>query len=159
MEACCQRSEGMSTRASAPLRLEWVACSPICGYTRRATQARLVIACAFRCTCSVFVAWNASIFSAVWMLLAPPGSWYLWLAIHAALTFAAFGFGYLAGALTTPTSAAMFVSKFMEYAVLKSFASLLSSFLFLVIGCLTFSVFRYADLKLNHFCTHPHLFL
>ena len=56
------------------------------------------------------------------MLFAPSGSWYLWIAVYAALTFTAFGFGYVVAALTRPTNAAMIV----------------------VIGCLTFSVFRYA---------------
>lgn len=81
----------------------------------------------------IFVAWNASCFSALWMLFAPSGSWYNWLAIHAGLTFVAFGFGYFVASFMRPVNAAMVV----------------------MVSCLTFSVFSGIVPKLKDVVVYP----
>ena len=55
----------------------------------------------------LIVAWDASLFTAVWMLLGASGHWYNWLAIYCGVAFAGSGIGYITGALFSPASAAM----------------------------------------------------
>lgn len=55
------------------------------------------------------IAWNTSLFAAVWMLMGHVGKWYYWLAIVLATGFAASGLGYVASLLTRPANAAVVV--------------------------------------------------
>jgi hypothetical protein len=55
----------------------------------------------------LIIAWDASLFAAVWLLLAPAGPWYRWLAIYAGVGFASSGVGYIAGALLSTASSGM----------------------------------------------------
>jgi hypothetical protein len=55
----------------------------------------------------LIIAWDASLFAGVWMLLGPAGLWSSWLAIFVGVGVAASGIGYVAGALLSPASASM----------------------------------------------------
>jgi hypothetical protein len=79
------------------------------------------------------VFWNGALFSGTWLLLAPSGPWHEWMAIYSGLAFASSGFGYLAGSLLKPASAAMVMT----------------------IGSLTFAVFSGIQPPLAHVQRYP----
>lgn len=81
----------------------------------------------------LIVAWDASLFTALWMLLGASGHWYQWLAIYCGVCFSTSGVGYIAGALLPPASAAMIMT----------------------IACLTFAVFSGVEPPLKAVQDYP----
>ena len=81
----------------------------------------------------LIVGWSALLFASTWLLLAPSGPWWSWLAIYSGLAFAASGVGYVAGVLLSPASAAMLMT----------------------IAMLTFAVFSGTEPPLKHIQNLP----
>lgn len=57
---------------------------------------------------TVFVVWNAMVFCGVWSVFGHPGMFCDWIAVVVLASFAASGFGYIFGVLTSPANASVY---------------------------------------------------